>query len=319
MSNTSTNDCWFRKYEPKKLDDMILSRTMKQFTKGIMDRNGISNPILLHGRYGHGKTSYAKLLIRLLKLPNLVIGGGSDDGKGYVKNEIMRFLNTKNNEKKILLTDEFDRFSKPAMELYKPLISSTGRSCSYIFTTNYIEKIPTAITESRVQLINMMPKPEEVKEYETDIIKRLLFIMKNEGYTPTKDDIPILKQLVSHVQYYNIRKMILLMQTQLEFEGKLTNRMFEEQTDIIYEIIDAIKSNNLLELHKKIMEVDVNIFMKFFFDNVFTIFKEEHQLAIAKLMGEYNFTIPMGIDPKIGVYGLCCELIILNNKHNLFG
>ena len=100
------NDCWYRKYEPKVLDDMILSRTMKKFVKGVLERGGLSNPILLHGKYGHGKTSFGKLLVRLLKLPNKIMIGNAESGKGYIKEEVYKFLNLQNSSKKVMLIDE---------------------------------------------------------------------------------------------------------------------------------------------------------------------------------------------------------------------
>ena len=315
----SIADCWYRKYEPKVLADMVLSATMKKFTDGVLERGGLSNPILLFGKYGHGKTSFGKLLIRLLKIRSRIVGGGSDDSKGAIKNEIFTFLNTRNQEKKMVLVDEFDGLSAPAKEMFKKLITSTGRDCSYIFTTNHIDNIPKAIVESRINVIDMTPKTEEVKEFETDIAKRLIFIMKAEGYKPTKEDIPFIKKLIQKVPYYNIRKMIVLMQTQLEFEGKLSEKMFEEQTTLTYELLDSIKTGKIKEMQKQLMKLDVHTFMLFLYDNMFTIFKEEHWVTMGKFIGEWNVAIPTGLDYKIGAFGMCCDLIASNKKFGIFG
>lgn len=312
------NDCWYRKYEPRKLEDMILSSSMKKFVEGVIKRGGLSNPIILHGKYGHGKTALGKLLVRLIKLPNKIIIGNTNSDKAYIKTEVMNFLNIQNSKHKILLFDEFDRFSREAKEMLKPLITATATSCSYIFTTNHIENIPTAITKSRAQVISMIPRGDEIEKYEIDIQKRLIHIMKNEGYKPTKDDLPLLKKLVQHVPDYNIRGMILLLQSQLEFEGKLTDEMFESHKSLSYELLDLIKNGKIEDVRKKVMEVDTTTFLRFLFDNAFTIFIQDKIEMMGRMLGEYNFTIPSGIDDKIGLYGLCCDLRIQNKKSKIF-
>jgi hypothetical protein len=164
----------------------------------------------------------------------------------------------------------------------------------------------------------MTPKQDEIKEFELDILKRLIFIMKKEGFKPTKPDLPILKRLVTHVPDYNIRKMILLLQFQLEFDGKLSEGMFETNTGLAFELLDLIKLGKEKEVRKKVMEIDTSTFQKFLFDYSFEIFKDEKQKVMGKMMGEYNLTIPAGTDEKIGLYGLCCDLMIMDKKQKIF-
>ena len=103
---------WVEKYRPTKIEDCILSESVKDTFKSFLDKGEIPN-LLLAGPPGVGKTTVAKALCNELGADYYVING-SDEGRflDTVRNQAKTFASTVSlvggSKHKVLIIDEAD-------------------------------------------------------------------------------------------------------------------------------------------------------------------------------------------------------------------
>lgn len=141
------NIAWFRKYQPKTLDEYVFENDeQKQLIKNWLNNNFIDGNILLAGRAGTGKTAIAEILIRSL------IKSQSDIIKIKKSIEEVKDLETWLQKRpvksaiKIVYLEEFDKLSRAASDFLKDgLMEKYLEYTSFIATTNYINRVDYAV------------------------------------------------------------------------------------------------------------------------------------------------------------------------------
>lgn len=215
------NSLWVEKYRPKKLDDLILSERYKKDFSRIIERKQLSN-LLFSGPPGGGKSTLARILcskegILFNKADNLLTVNGSakkSRGINYVDTVIEPFLKippTKGDHYRIVFIDEADKLTTDGYDSLRAIIEkyqvTYGR---FIFTCNYISKIPGPL-QSRFTpyVFQQMPK-EFVINYSKNILdsenikyteKDIIFVIENLY--------PDVRRIVDTLQYGSLNGSIL--------------------------------------------------------------------------------------------------------------
>jgi replication factor C small subunit len=245
------NTLWVEKFRPKKLEDLVLPENYKKDFNECIKRRFISN-ILLSGGPGSGKTALTRILcskegvIQNREDNVLELNGSARESRniGYVSEVIEPYLKippAKPDLYKIVFIDEFDYYTDAAFSSLRAIIEKYSAHARFIFTCNYISKIPEAI-QSRCQhyVFKQMPI-----EFVIDYCKGILVAEKINF--EDKD----LKFIIDNL-YPDIRRIVNTLQRS-SLSGKLiTDRSISLSSEkiIISNVVEIISFIQSGEDHK---------------------------------------------------------------------
>jgi len=142
------------KYAPKNLAEYVWPSKTAKAKVGIYIKNEMDGHLLLHGRYGTGKTTLSKLLSLEIarqtdptctEVWNLGIAGHQVNTASLDKLRINACLVQFQLPKQLIVIDEADQMTHKAMDSMKKVMDDTQAFCSFIFCTNYVGKIEGGI------------------------------------------------------------------------------------------------------------------------------------------------------------------------------
>jgi DNA polymerase III delta prime subunit len=144
---------WVDKYIPHTLEDYVWRDPAMRLKFEEYIRDGGMPHLLLAGRAGLGKTSLAKMMLRMLGVPEgdiLIIKASSARGVDEIQTKIMGFVQTypmieNMNGLKYILLDEADMLSQHAQRFLRSEMETFSPTARFVFTCNYPQKIDPAI------------------------------------------------------------------------------------------------------------------------------------------------------------------------------
>jgi DNA polymerase III delta prime subunit len=155
-----TKILWVDKFSPKNIDEYLCKKSLKKVLLKFVEDKDIPH-LLLYGNAGIGKTTLSKLLIEELGAKSLYINGSIETSVDVIRDKVLSFCSTTSfNKMKVVLIDEFDKLSDTAKDSLKATIEQYQHLCRFIFTTNYIDKIPEPII-SRCTLLDVSNAPKK--------------------------------------------------------------------------------------------------------------------------------------------------------------
>lgn len=238
---------WVEKYRPTTLDDYVWKDPTQRTTVESWIASGSLPHLLLSGLPGTGKTSLAKLMLRVLGVPKadiLEVNASRERKIDEVQARILNFVQTwPIGDMKYVLLDEADSLSPLSQRFLRGEMETYHDICRFILTCNYPEKIIPAL-HGRCQGFRF----EQLDE--TDFITRAGQILVTEGVEFDVDD------LMGYVKvtYPDLRKCINLLQ-QASASGKLPPLTSDEAAskDYMLEMVNLFKSGRFTEARKLIV------------------------------------------------------------------
>lgn len=247
-----TVSIWTEKYRPNTLDEYVWrDPNMRSKVVEWIAEGGIPH-LILSGKSGLGKTSLAKLILKMLNVPKgdiLEINASRDRRIDALQDRIVQFCSTYtmiDNEHgiKYVLLEEADSMSILAQKFLRAELESNLSHVRFIFTCNYVNKIEPAII-GRCQHFNF----EELAMEE--FIVRLSNILDEESVTY---EIPNLIEYIE-TAYPDLRKCINMIQ-QSTVAGILQPMTGHEGLgfDYLVEVANMFKANNHKAARQLIVE-----------------------------------------------------------------
>lgn len=198
----------YNKYRPTTFDD-VCGQEAAVVLKNQVLSNKWGHAYLFTGVRGTGKTTCAKILARVVNCSNPVNGspcgicescrtsmvdinpdimeidGASNNGVDNVRDLIKNVSYSALNKNKVYIIDEVHMLSTPAFNAMLKTLESPPANTMFIFATTEKSKVPATI-KSRCQILDFTNIAED------DIVNRLRFVIKKEGFTSTEEGITLL-------------------------------------------------------------------------------------------------------------------------------
>jgi replication factor C small subunit len=244
--NIVTNSLWVERFRPKKLEDLVLPENYKNDFRTSIQKREISHT-LLSGSPGSGKTALTRIIcskegiIQNREDNVLELNGSARETRSiaYVNDVIEPYLKIpvgKPDLYKIVFIDEADFLTSDSFSSLRNILEKYSAHARFIFTCNYISKIPEAI-QSRCQhyVFKQMPI-----EFVNNYCKNIL---NTEKISFEEKDL----KFIIDTLYPDIRRIVNTLQKS-SWSGKLvTDRnisLSSEKTIIsgVVEIISFIQS-----------------------------------------------------------------------------
>jgi len=304
-------ELWVEKYRPDTLDGYVFKDEHQRAQIESWIAEGSIPHLLFSGNAGVGKTTLAKILIKMLGIQDtdVLSVNASKEGRkiDWLRDKLDGFCQTMPfGDFKVVILDEADYLNhqsvQPAM---RNLMEQYSQSVRFILTCNYPNKIIPAL-HSRCQRLHI--EKTDIKEF----IKRVETILEKEKI---EFDLETLATYVS-ATYPDLRKCINNVQMN-SLDGKLHSpESTDSSTDYRVEMIDLFKKGKISEARKLVCgqarPEEMEDIYRWLYENV-SIFGEEPQQEKAILIikqGLVDHTLVS--DPEINLAATLIRLSHVN-------
>jgi DNA polymerase III delta prime subunit len=301
---------WVEKYRPRKVDDCVLPKHIKNVFKGILRDGNIPN-MLLSGPAGSGKTTVAKALCHELEYEFLFLNASKDRGIDVIRHDVVQFASAKSldSKRKAIIFDEADYLTPEAQTALRGTIEEFAGNCCFIFTCNYKNKIIDAL-KSRTSIIEFRINKESKKDVLTSLYKRITYILDQESITYNKEVLPRVivkyfpdfRRIINELQSYSrasgaIDEGILSVENELDMQflySGLKNKKFQDVRQWVVSALD----NDQTVIYNKLYQS--------FYDN---LDKSSIPQAIV-LLADYQYKSAFSADPEPCLLACLVELMV---------
>lgn len=297
---------WVEKYRPQTLDDLLLPEAYKDIFRGYITNNEIPNLLLTSNNPGLGKTSIAKILVKETNADMLFLNGNLDTGVDIMRSRVIDFCSSASldDSPRIVLIDEFENLSQNSAASTKSTIEAFPNT-SFIFTANYINKIPEPVRNRMIHFDFDEIYFKNKSEIGKLILKRLMYILENEGVSYDKNDLP----KIIKAYYPSTRGMIQVLQRFSNNQKLELNDTLKEGANIFNLLTDTLKEKDFKEMRKLINNViDCGGFYEYFFKNL-DILEDNSKPEAILILARYQDMDNSARDKTITLGACCVELM----------
>jgi replication-associated recombination protein RarA len=238
------DNLWIERYRPTTLDDICLSKDIKDL---IVSWGNEIPHLLLIGNPGVGKTTLAQILVKnVLDCDYLYINASDENGIDTIRNKVTGFVQTKSLDGniKVVVLDESDGMSLEGQRCLRNLMESYANTARFILTGNHRHKISNAL-QSRCQRLDIVPSLKES-------VLRCIKILECEKIEVTPEQTKNLIRLVKRF-HPDLRRCIGEMGRNC-VGGKLNIQEKNDTSQLLELIWKNILSNKSISTRKHLIE-----------------------------------------------------------------
>ena len=262
---------WSLKYRPEKIEDMILPMRFRNHFETMIKEKKIPN-LLLSGTRGCGKTSTAFCLADEIGMDVKYFNMSKDNSIDVIRDAFVRFASSVSFQggKKLIIGDEFDRLSLPAIDSLKGEIEALSKNCSFIFISNNKHKFIDHPVISRLQEIDYEFDKKETGQMKKDFFEFLCDdVLKKEGVKFSKKAVG---SLVNNL-FPDMRKMLNeLQKLATQFDNKITPEAVKSISSVsdLNILFEALKDKDFgyIREYAASMKIDPSQFYSVLFKNI---------------------------------------------------
>lgn len=304
--NTSES-LWCERYRPQIIDDCILSKSIKDVFKAIVKSGEMPN-MMLAGTSGTGKSSIARALCNEMGLDYLFINASEDNGIDILRNKIRQFASTVSlsGGPKVVILDESEALTTNTQEAMRSFIEEFSNNCRFIFTCNFKNRMREAL-HSRCTVIEFNTSKKELASLAEQFMKRLIFILKNEGIK--YDDKTIVELIIKFAPDW--RRVIGECQRH-SVTGEISSAVLIGMSDEnISELVGYLKTKDFKNMRSWVTSnssMDSTVIFHKIYDSLSDHAESASIPSAVLILAEYSFKSSMMVDRELNLVAACVEL-----------
>lgn len=300
---------WVERYRPHKIDDTILSLSLKKTFKELVVIGQLPN-MLFSGTAGTGKTTVAKALCDELGLDYMVINASEDGNIDTLRGKIKQFATSVsfNGGYKVVILDEADylnpQSTQPAL---RGFIEEFSRNCRFILTCNFKNRIIEPL-HSRCSVYEFNTTRKEMAELAAQFYKRMKFILDTEGIKFDEKVVadliikyaPDWRRVINECQRYSVSGSI--------DTGVLVN-MSEGSFDSLF---TSLKEKNFKEMRIWVVnniDIDTTSIFRGIYDRMSTKVKPQSIPNLVLILADYQYKDAFVADHELNVVACMTEIM----------
>jgi DNA polymerase III delta prime subunit len=296
---------WCEKYRPQKLDDLILTESVRETIQGFSEE--IPN-LLFVGTPGTGKSTLSRIIVNdILQCNYIYINASDESGIDTIRHKVTNFAQTKSLDGKIkvVILDEADGITAQAQAALRNTMESFAKYTRFILTANYKHKIIPAL-QSRCQFLDIKPTLEAG-------VRHCYSILKKEGVEVDDDQKKRFIELVK-ANFPDLRKTINEIQKHC-VNGRLSIDSVNVDRTLLSDIFDKIKTQDVISLRKYLIEREnrfygdydnlMKDYLNFIYDQSIDDLKKKEMIAI---IADHLFKSAFVLDKEINCFACWINL-----------
>ena len=238
-------DLWTFKFEPKKIDDMILNEDIKPKLRNVIENFGDCPGLMLYGTAGVGKGTFTNILLKETGFDHMWINASDDTGIDVMRDKVSNFATSMPLSKyQICVLNESDSLTSSgkqnAQKMLKQLMEDVHKITRFVFLTNNINEMLPEL-KSRCWVIPISNPP--IKE----IAKHALNILRQEKIDfDGKDVLDIVKKC-----YPDVRKTIWALHENV-IKGKLIGSIISATEALNKKLFQLVIDKDIEDLRKEL-------------------------------------------------------------------
>jgi len=303
---------WVEKWAPESVEDLILTKSVKNFFLNIVKEGQLNQNLILQGSQGCGKTQTIKTLCKITKQDVLFLNGSSEGRYlDTIRNQVINFGTTVsmfNNKKKVVFFDEFDGTTNDVMLCLRGVIEQLHNNVCFIFTCNNLNRIIEPI-KSRCVVLKYTPiLKDEKPQMMSDIFKRMSFILDKEN---VEYDKKVILELVRN--YFPDTRQLLNVLQRYSISGKIDSGILASFSDTsINDLLIHLKEKNFKEVRNwvvKNLDNDVSIIFRKVYDALYESLVPSTIPAAVLIIAKYQYQCAFVCDQEINLLAALTEIM----------
>ena len=307
---TIENSLWVEKYRPQRVEDCILSESIKNTFREVVKTGKMQN-LLLSGGPGCGKTTVARALCNELNMDNILINCSEDGNIDTLRTKIRNFASTVSitGGNKVIILDEFDysnvQSTQPAL---RGFIEEFSKNCRFVLTCNFKNRIIEPL-HSRCTNIEFRIPGKEKKDLAEQMFNRCKTILVNEGIE--YNDKVLAELIMKH--FPDFRKVLNEIQ-RYSVTGNIDVGILSTTGDLkIDALMKSMKSKNFNEVRKWVVDNIDNDQTKIFrviYDGLYEFIESKTIPMAILILGDYQYKAAFVADPEINLTACLVQLMM---------
>ena len=303
---------WVEKYRPQKIEDCILPSRIKDTFQQIVDQGNVPN-LLLSGTAGIGKTTVAKALCKQLGVDYYVING-SDEGRflDTVRSQAKNFASTVSllggSSRKVIIIDEADNTTHDVQLLLRGFIEEFHKTCSFVFTCNFKNKIIEPI-HSRCSCIEFGIQKDEKPKLMASFFGRLNNILEEENVIYEKK---VVAELIQ--RYFPDWRRVLNECQRYASSGSIDTGILSAMIDTnIDKLVDFLSRKDYSNVRQWVvdnLDNDPNIILRNLYDSLYSKLESSSIPAAVLVIAKYQYQIAFVADQEINLLAAMTEIMV---------
>ena len=298
------NTLWVEKYRPSTLDSYIGNQHLRSKVKVYIESGDLPH-LLLYGRAGTGKTTLAKLLVNNIDCDYLYINASDENSVDVVREKVKNFASTLGfADMKVIILDECDYITPNAQAALRNLMETFSKSCRFILTCNYVERIIDPI-QSRCQSFQIIPPDRK------EVAVHLNNILTKES---VKSDIEDIVTIVNS-GFPDLRRVINAAQRQVVDSKLVIDEGMSIQNDYKLQVLEILKTQDKKNSFKNIRQLladskvtDFSDLFRLLFDTV-DDWGRGHVAECILVLAQYQQSDAVVVDKEINIMAMFIEII----------
>jgi len=301
---------WVEKYRPKKIEDTVLPKDLKDTFQEFVSQDKIPN-LLLTGRAGTGKTTVARAMLEELGHDYIVINGSLNGNIDTLRNEIRSFASSVSfsGGRKYVILDEADYLNpnstQPALRNF---MEEYSKNCGFILTCNFKNRIIEPL-HSRCSVVEFKIPKDDKPKLAAQFFKRVCSLLSQEQVEYDQKVVagvvekyfPDFRRTINELQRYSVTGKI--------DSGILSN--YKEET--LKEVLEHLKAKSFTNVRKWVGEnsdVDTTTFFRSLYDTASEYLKPSSIPQLVLILAEYQYKAAFVADHEINLTACLTEIMV---------